>query len=100
MVVGQVNPIISIIIDNNNNNFNNNNNNNDDNNNNNNNNIPLNDFSTNFSSRGRGKCSDQLRPSGFKICRKLRLFPCERPQDHEIEIVSIRARDRSDGILY
>ena len=55
MVGGQVNPIISIITDNDNNNNNNNNKNNN-----------INNILS-FSSGGGGKCSHQLRPSGFKI---------------------------------
>ena len=62
MFEGQINQIISIIIDNNNNNNDNNNNNN-----NNNNHIPLNDFQQQFLKGGGGKCSHQLRPFGHKI---------------------------------
>ena len=65
------NPIISIITDNNNNKNNDNNNNNNNSNNNCNNYNDSDNDSNNkfliFSSGGGGKCSHQLRSSGFKI---------------------------------
>ena len=71
MVGGQENLIISIIIDNNNNN-------------NNNNNIPLNGFVHQFLKWGRRKVVTTTAALRLQdLCRKVPLFLCERPRDHE-----------------
>ena len=111
MVGGQVNPIISIIIDNNDNN---NDNDNDNSNNSNNNNyyyyyyyyyyycnysISLNSFQHQCLKWGRRKVFTSTAAFRLQdLCGKVQLFLCGRPRDHEI--LSITARVRCDGILY
>ena len=83
IVGGQVNQIISIIIDNNKNN---------------NTNIPLKCFQHQFFKWGRRKVFTSIATFRLQdLRRKVQLLLCGRPRDHEI--VSITARVRSDGIL-
>ena len=76
MLAGQVNPIISIVIDNNNDNDN----------------IPLNGFQHQFLKWGRRKIFTSTAASQLQdLCREVQLFTCGRPRDHGI--VTKTARD-------